>query len=72
LTFLLAGSLEDVLRSDEHIGDEPRKPMGERDDEIISILLVHDFHDLWEFGLNQGMIEEMPVQEGIGMGGGTD
>ena len=39
--------------------------MGERNGEIISVLLVHSRQNLVEFGGDRGMVEHPPVEEGV-------
>ena len=58
---LFAGVLQDVLGSDEQVRNESRKPVGRRDDEVASVLLVHGLRDLWKFGLDGGVVEDVPV-----------
>jgi hypothetical protein len=40
--------------------------VGERDDEIVSVLFVHSRQNLVKFGSDGGMVKHSPVKEGIG------
>jgi len=50
-----------VLGSDEQVGNEARDPVGQRNEVVVPVLLVHGLHDLWEFGFDGGVVEEASV-----------
>jgi hypothetical protein len=61
--------LEDMLRGEEEVRHESGDPVWERDDEIISVFLVHGGLHLGELLVDGRMVSKVPTQEGIGIGG---
>ena len=56
-----ARALQDVLGGDEQVRNELHKPVEQWDDIVVPVLLVHGLHDLWQFCLDGGVVEEAPM-----------
>ena len=57
LMVFLSQMFEDVLGGDEQVWEELHKPVGQCDDEIVPVLIVHCFHKLQNFGLNGRVVK---------------
>jgi hypothetical protein len=68
LSILFARALQNMLWSDEQVGDVSDQPVWEWNNKVIPFLPVHGGHDLVELGRDGQVVEHLPVKKCVGTG----
>ena len=68
LSILFFRALQNMLWSDEQVGDLSGQSMWEWNNKVIPVLLVHGRHDFMELGRDGRVVEHSPVEKCIGTG----